>query len=107
MPSEKALCAQFGVARDTMRRALAVLENEGLIRTIPSKGRLVLGGQEPEREQYPYQEVARDLREQIGRGDLEPGCALPSESRLQGRALFGFRDGPDVTALFDEGEELD
>ncbi len=26
---------------------------------------------------------------------------------VQSRALFGFRDGPDVAALFDEGEELD
>lgn len=83
MPSEAALCAEFGVARNTVRRALAMLEDEGLILTIPAKGRLVLGDDKPKEEPYLYQAIARELRGQIERGELTPGCTLPSESRLR------------------------
>ncbi|MER6514501.1 GntR family transcriptional regulator [Nonomuraea sp. NPDC001636] len=83
MPSEAALCAEFGVARNTVRRALAMLEDEGLILTIPAKGRLVLGGDKPKEEPYLYQVIARKLRGQIERGELAPGSALPSESHLR------------------------
>ncbi|MDD6790550.1 MAG: winged helix-turn-helix domain-containing protein, partial [Thermobifida fusca] len=31
LPSEAALCAEFSVARNTVRRALSVLQDEGLI----------------------------------------------------------------------------
>ncbi|MEV1001803.1 GntR family transcriptional regulator [Nonomuraea sp. NPDC050202] len=83
LPSEAALCAEFGVARNTVRRALAVLENEGLILTIPAKGRLVLGGDEPKDEPYLYQAIARELRGEIERGELQPGTTLPSEAQLR------------------------
>ncbi|MEV1168134.1 GntR family transcriptional regulator [Nonomuraea sp. NPDC049784] len=83
LPSEAALCAEFGVARNTVRRALAVLEDEGLILTIPSKGRVVLGGDKPKDEPYLYQVIARELRGQIERGELEPGTTLPSEAQLR------------------------
>ncbi|RVX44924.1 regulatory GntR family protein [Nonomuraea polychroma] len=83
LPSEAALCAEFGVARNTVRRALAVLEDEGLILTIPAKGRLVLGGDKPKDEPYLYQAIARELRGEIERGELAPGSTLPSESQLR------------------------
>ncbi|MEV4109301.1 GntR family transcriptional regulator [Nonomuraea sp. NPDC049695] len=83
LPSEAALCAEFGVARNTVRRALAVLENEGLILTIPAKGRLVLGGDKPKDEPYLYQAIARELRGEIERGELQPGTTLPSEAQLR------------------------
>ncbi|MEV0597557.1 winged helix-turn-helix domain-containing protein [Nonomuraea cavernae] len=83
MPSEAELCAEFGVARNTVRRALALLEAEGLILAIPAKGRLVLGGDKSGDEPYLYQAVARDLREQIQRGDLAPGSTVPSEAQLR------------------------
>ncbi|MEW1836606.1 GntR family transcriptional regulator [Nonomuraea sp. NPDC003707] len=85
MPSEAALCREFGVARNTVRRAMAVLEAEGLILTIPAKGRLVLGGEAPAEDLYLYQTIARELRGEIERGDLAPGSALPSESQLRRR----------------------
>ncbi|MCK2213342.1 GntR family transcriptional regulator [Actinomadura sp. ATCC 31491] len=85
LPSEAALCAEFGVARNTVRRALAVLEAEGLILTIPSKGRLVVGGDKAKDEPYLYQAIAHELRGQIERRELEPGAALPSESCLRRR----------------------
>ncbi|MGW4469723.1 GntR family transcriptional regulator [Nonomuraea sp. NPDC004354] len=82
LPSEAELCAEFGVARNTARRGLAVLEDEGLIVTIPSKGRVVSGAQAAP---YRYQAIAADLRDQITTGALAPGAAVPSESELRQR----------------------
>ena len=83
LPSEAELCAEFGVSRNTVRRALALLEAEGVILAIPAKGRLVLGGDRTGDEPYLYQVIARQLREQLQRGDLTPGSAVPSESQLR------------------------
>lgn len=83
LPSEAALCAEFGIARNTVRRAMAVLEEEGLIQTIPSKGRLVLGGGMAKKDPYLYQAIAGGLREQIEKGELAPGSAVPSELVLR------------------------
>ncbi|MEV4807935.1 GntR family transcriptional regulator [Nonomuraea sp. NPDC049421] len=81
LPSEAELCREFGVARNTVRRGLAILEEEGLLVTVPSKGRVAAG--EDTAVPYRYQVVAALLREQIERGDLAPGAALPSEAKLQ------------------------
>ncbi|MFI7438659.1 GntR family transcriptional regulator [Nonomuraea indica] len=80
LPSEAALCAEFGVARNTVRRGLALLEEEGLIVTVPSKGRVVAGGQDAP---YRYQGIAAELRARIEGGELPPGGALPSEAELR------------------------
>jgi GntR family transcriptional regulator len=42
LPSEKDLVDLFGVARDTARRAVQVLREEGLVQTIPQRGTYVL-----------------------------------------------------------------
>ena len=42
LPSEKDLVDLFGVARDTARRAIAVLRDEGLVETIPQRGTYVI-----------------------------------------------------------------
>ncbi|MEO3876103.1 GntR family transcriptional regulator [Nonomuraea sp. B12E4] len=81
LPSEAELCQLFGVARNTVRRGLAILEDEGLLVTVPSKGRVVLGGRAA--PPYRYQVIAAWLREQIVRGDLAPGAGLPSEAELR------------------------
>lgn len=82
LPSEAELCTEFGVARNTARRGLAVLEDEGLIVTIPAKGRVVSGTQAAP---YRYQVIAADLRGQIATGGLAPGSAVPSETELRQR----------------------
>ncbi len=41
LPSEKDLVDLFGVARDTARRAVQVLREEGLVVTIPQRGTYV------------------------------------------------------------------
>ncbi|MGP4101811.1 GntR family transcriptional regulator [Nonomuraea sp. KM90] len=81
LPSEAELCREFGVARNTVRRGLAILEEEGLLITVPSKGRVTPGKNTD--APYRYQVVAAWLREQIERGDLAPGATLPSEARLR------------------------
>ncbi|WP_405087153.1 GntR family transcriptional regulator [Microbispora sp. NBC_01389] len=83
LPSETALTAEFRVARNTVRRALRTLESEGLIVTVPSKGRLVQGADAPVDASYRYQLIARELRRRIERGDLGPGDLLPSEAELR------------------------
>jgi GntR family transcriptional regulator len=42
LPSEKDLVDTFGVARDTARRAVQVLRDEGLVVTIPQRGTYVV-----------------------------------------------------------------
>ncbi len=42
LPSEKDLVDLFGVARDTARRAIAVLRDEGLVETVPQRGTYVI-----------------------------------------------------------------
>lgn len=81
LPSEAELCREFGVARNTVRRGLAILEEEGLLVTVPSKGRVTAGKSTD--APYRYQAVAAWLREQIERGDFPPGATLPSEARLR------------------------
>lgn len=42
LPSEKDLVDMFGVARDTARRAVQTLREEGLVVTVPQRGTYVL-----------------------------------------------------------------
>jgi DNA-binding GntR family transcriptional regulator len=42
LPSEKDLVDLFGVARDTARRAIGALRDEGLVETIPQRGTYVI-----------------------------------------------------------------
>jgi len=86
LPSEAELCRTFGVARNTVRRGLALLEKEGLVVTVPSKGRVVAGNPgQAGAASYRYQEIVATLREQIQSGDLAPGAVLPSEAELRRR----------------------
>ena len=42
LPSEKDLVGLFGVARDTARRSIQVLRDEGLVVTVPQRGTYVV-----------------------------------------------------------------
>jgi DNA-binding GntR family transcriptional regulator len=86
LPSEAALCGEYGVARNTLRRALDQLADEGLIEARPGRGRVVLSQAGAAAPVVPqYQVMATDLRALIQSGDLRPGDALPSESALAER----------------------
>ncbi|MYV40944.1 GntR family transcriptional regulator [Streptomyces sp. SID1328] len=79
MPSEAAISAEFGVARTTVRRALASLESEGIIESIAGLGRHVRNG---EAHQAPYERVRDDLLAQMQDGRLPAGETMPSEPTL-------------------------
>lgn len=81
LPSEATLCNEFAVVRNTIRRALATLEGEGLIETLPGKGRVVRGDTPA---QHEYRRIAADLRTQITEGVLASGDMLPSEASIMG-----------------------
>lgn len=53
IPSEAALCADFGVSRATIQQALNLLETNGLIRREQGRGTFYLGNKTPRMEQKP------------------------------------------------------
>lgn len=84
LPSEAALCQEFRIARNTARRGLAILEDGGLIVTVPSKGRIVTTASvQASDAPYNYQRIAGELRERIRSGELAVGAALSSELTLR------------------------
>ena len=54
LPSEKDLVGLFGVARDTTRRAIALLRDEGLVVTVPQRGTYVVDRLDRERNRLAY-----------------------------------------------------
>lgn len=103
LPSEAVLRADYRVARNTLRRALADLENEGLVTTLPGRGRIVaspeLPGGEASDPQLQYRRIASELRSRIEQGDLLPGNLLPSEAALT--AQYGVSRGTARQALIE------
>jgi len=107
LPSEAALVEEYGVVRNTIRRALATLEAEGLIETLPGRGRVVRPPGQPAASGTPpqYRRIATELRTEIEQGALTPGDALPSEAALMER--YGVARGTARQALADlEGAGL-
>ena len=86
LPSEAELSAEYGVSRNTLRRALTELERERLIAVRPGRGRVVAEpeeGRTSSRGAEPsYRIIATDLRAKIESGELAPGALLPSEAEL-------------------------
>jgi len=61
LPTERALCAQFGISRATVRRAMRRLSDEGLIDAKVGRGSFVRGGPlaEPPNALMSFTELAR------------------------------------------------
>jgi DNA-binding GntR family transcriptional regulator len=82
LPSEAALKSEFGVARETIRQALSMVDAEGLVEVVPGRGRFILhksGRREPT---AAYERIAAELRAAVDRGDFGPDGALPTEAAL-------------------------
>jgi DNA-binding GntR family transcriptional regulator len=95
LPSEPAICAQFGVSRTTVRQALAALESEGLVRREKGRGTFVgerrSGGWLLQSAHGFYEEAERAghaVRSRVLRRDLEPLPAWAAEA-------LGLRAGSD------------
>jgi DNA-binding GntR family transcriptional regulator len=82
LPSEADLRAEYGVARNTLRRALAELEGEGLLITMPGRGRIASSREDAAPPAPIFRRISMDLRATIERGELQQGDTLPSEAAL-------------------------
>jgi DNA-binding GntR family transcriptional regulator len=80
LPSEAELMSTFGTARTTVRRALKVLESEGLIRSQQGRGWMVHREGTPTGRLHEW--VAGEIRAQITQRTWPPGSRLPSEKEL-------------------------
>ncbi|RTL61779.1 MAG: GntR family transcriptional regulator [Pseudonocardiaceae bacterium] len=81
VPSEMLLAEQHQVARGTVRSALALLTDEGMIEVVPGKGRRVAGGPPPV-PATAYERIAAVLLQRIGDGEFGAAGQLPSEAAL-------------------------
>ncbi|MEV4472867.1 winged helix-turn-helix domain-containing protein [Nonomuraea sp. NPDC049504] len=83
LPTEAELCKLHGASRLTVRKALAVLRDEGLIYTIQARGSYVGPEDAPTiRTPWPFEQVAASLLEGIKKGGYQPDEVLPSEVEI-------------------------
>ncbi|MBB6350913.1 DNA-binding GntR family transcriptional regulator [Nonomuraea muscovyensis] len=85
LPSEAVLARTYGVARGTVRQAVAELERVGLVASEAGRGRRVVGEGPPgvrRAASTQYETVAEGLRKRIESGELVPGQQLPSEAAM-------------------------
>lgn len=82
VPSELTLVEQHGVSRGTVRSALALLVDEGLIEVVPGQGRRVVGEVADVEPATAYERIAAALRQRLDAGEFAAGSPLPSESEL-------------------------
>jgi DNA-binding GntR family transcriptional regulator len=101
LPSEAVLTAEYKVSRNTLRRALAELERDGLVTPLPGRGRIVTSPERPADgigdPHLQYRRIAVELREKIESGELAPGEQVPSEAALV--AAYGVSRGTARQAL--------
>ncbi|WP_078607078.1 FadR/GntR family transcriptional regulator [Streptomyces flavidovirens] len=75
LPSEADLMREYGVGRNTIRRALKVLEAEGVLESAPGIGwRIVRGGDR--------RSLAEQMSDLIAEESLSVGDPYPSEAKL-------------------------
>ncbi|MFI7643259.1 GntR family transcriptional regulator [Nonomuraea sp. NPDC049400] len=73
IPSEAALCEEFGVSRNTVRSAVRTLNEEHVLRTVMGRGTYVI----------PIdRRIAAVIVDRISNGTYRPGHPLPSEAAL-------------------------
>ena len=88
LPSERTLAGELGVARNTVREALDVLEGQGVIRRRAGSGSFVTGVSRP--EEVPVSDVAAvtsPLDLQVMRGILEPDMIRLAIINMAPRAI--------------------
>jgi DNA-binding GntR family transcriptional regulator len=81
-PSEFSLSEHYSVARGTVRSALAILVEDGLLEIVRGQGRRVVSDAGTHAPATAYERIAADLRQRIGAGEFGPSDPLPSEAAL-------------------------
>ena len=103
LPSEAELSSEYGVSRNTLRRALTELEEERLITVLPGRGRVVAEPEQPRSgvrgAESSYRMIAAALRAKIESGEFAPGALLPSEAELT--SLYGVSRGTSRQAFLE------
>jgi DNA-binding GntR family transcriptional regulator len=79
------LADEHGVARGTVRSALGLLLEEGLVEIVPGIGRRIAGDADRTEPTTAYERVAADLAERVRTGEFGPRVLLPSEATLMER----------------------
>lgn len=82
VPSELALAQQHSVSRGTVRSALALLVDEGLIEVVPGQGRRVVGSSDGRAPVTAWERIAAALRRRLDAGEFTVGTPMPSEAAL-------------------------
>lgn len=85
MPTEALLVEEFGAARDTVRRAVALLAEGGLVVTVHGRGTYVRDEDDDESGQAKYAVVATKLRALIGSDAFPTGSSFLTEAEIQNR----------------------
>lgn len=85
LPTEAALVEEFAAARDTVRRAVAVLAEEGLVVTAHGRGTFVRDDRDAEIGQPKYAQLGARLRALIEVGEVEADTAFLTEAEVQQR----------------------
>ncbi|GAA2114621.1 winged helix-turn-helix domain-containing protein [Actinomadura alba] len=84
LPSQPRLADHYGVARETIKTALACLRNEGLIRSRKGKGTYVRVSKGPTKGEHQIRVELRELHDRI--------CRLNQELATVEAALGGLVD---------------
>ena len=102
LPRMKDLAIEFGANRDTVGRAIAVLESEGLVWAVPRRGTIVRHGLLRRRRMrgnlavVTHGLVVRDFVERhVGLGGLEAPVAWPNTSLT----IVGSEPPPSIEVL--------
>ncbi|MBT2224456.1 GntR family transcriptional regulator [Nonomuraea sp. NEAU-A123] len=98
--SEAALARTYGVARGTIRQAVAELERAGLVVSEAGRGRRVVSNSPTDARRATssqYETIAEALRKRIESGELLPGQQLPGEGATADE--FGVSKGTARQAL--------
>jgi DNA-binding GntR family transcriptional regulator len=85
MPSELTLTKQYSVARGTVRSALALLADAGLIEVVPGQGRRVVGDAVKRVPATAYERIVADLQRRLDAGEFGSADPLPSEAMLMAK----------------------
>lgn len=91
VPSEAAVCTEFGIARGTAREALKQLESDGLIDVVPGIGRVVRSASATDKMPR-YRRIAAELIAAIEAGEYPRGpCFRANRPSFPVVGMGGFR----------------